>query len=92
MLPNEYLYLSTEEEIRQTVHVLRGANMLALSTISRQDVEVMAREAERALQETIVHIVEELARLTQETRTTIGRVEEDFGDMDSRMEYMKASL
>ena len=52
----------------------------------------MAREAKRALQETAAHTIEELPRLTQETGTIFGRVEEAFGDMDSKVESIDASL
>ena len=41
---------------------------------------------------TTVLTAEELARLTQEVGTTFGRVEDAFGDMDSRVESMDASL
>ena len=92
MLPGEQLYLSAKEEIRWTVHVWWGTDMLAQSAISKENVEVMPREAECELQETAAHNPEGLARLTQETGTTFGRVEEAFGDMDSRVESMDASL
>ena len=57
-----------------------------------QDVEAIAKEAEHVLQDTATQTVEDIAGLTQETRTTFGRVEEAFGDMDSRVESMDASL
>ena len=48
-LQGEQLCMSAEEEIRQTVHAWRGTEMLAQSAISMQDVETLAKEAERAL-------------------------------------------
>ena len=72
--------------------VWRGTEMPMQSTISVQDVEALAREAEHALQNTTTKIVEDIACLTQETRETFGRVEEAFGDMDSKVESMGISL
>ena len=57
-----------------------------------QDVEAMAKEAKHVLQETAPQTAEDIPCLTQETRTTFGRVEEAFGDMDSRVESMDAPL
>ena len=41
--------MSAEEEIRRTIHACHGAEMPKQSTVSVQDVEALAREAERAL-------------------------------------------
>ena len=62
------------------------------SAVLMQDAEALAREAESALQVIAVQNAEEIARVAQETRTTFGRVEEGFKDMDSRVESMGASL
>ena len=48
-LQGEQLYMSAEEEMRQIVHAWRGAEMPTQSAVSMQDVEAIAREAERAL-------------------------------------------
>ena len=48
-LPGEQLYMSPKEEIRRTVHAWRGAEMPAQSAVSVQDVEALARDAQRAL-------------------------------------------
>lgn len=53
-LQGEQLYMSAQEEIRRIVHAWRGVQMLAQSAILVQDVEALAREAERALQVTAV--------------------------------------
>ena len=74
-LPGEQLYLSSEEEIWQTVHAWQGAEMPAQSAVSAQDVEALAR-----------------ARLTHETGVAFGQVEEAFGNIDSKVESIGASL
>ena len=84
--------MSAEEEIRRTVHAWRGADMPAQSAVSVQDVEALARDAQRALQDTATSAAEDIARLTQETGETFGRVEEAFGEMDSRVESMGTTL
>ena len=66
--------------------------MLAQSVVSVQDVEALARDAQRALQATSTSAAEDIARLTQETRETFGRVEEAFGEVDSRVESMGTTL
>ena len=91
-LQGEQLYMSAEEEIRRTVHAWRGADMPAQSAVSVQDVEALARDAQRALQDTATSAAEDIARLTQETGETFGRVEEAFGEMDSRVESMGTTL
>ena len=91
-LQGEQLYMSAEEEIRRTVHAWRGVDMPAQSTVSMQDVEALARDAQRALQDTATSAVEDIARLTQETGETFGRVEEAFGEMDSRVESRGTTL
>lgn len=48
-LPSEQLYMSAEEEIRQTVHTWWGAEMPTQSAVSVQDVEALVREAKCAL-------------------------------------------
>ena len=86
-LPAEGMYLSTEEEIRRrTVHAWRGADMPMQSAVSRQDVEELAQEAASAIQATAVQSAMGIARLTQETGTTFGRVEAAMFNMDSRVE------
>ena len=65
ILPGEQLYLSIEEEIRWTMHAWRGAEMPTQSTVSVQVVDAMARESKYAWQETAVHNLQELARLTK---------------------------
>ena len=86
------LYMSAEEEIRRTMHAWRGAEMPAQAAVSVQDVEALARGAERALQDTTASITEDIAHLTRETGETFGRVEEAFGEMDSRVESMGTKL
>ena len=81
-----------EEEIRRILHAWRGAEMPAQFAVSMQDVASLVREADCALQEIGEKTAEDIARLTQETRTIFGWVEEAFGDMDSRVESMGASL
>ena len=66
--------------------------MPAQAAVSVQYVEALARGAERALQETAASTTEDIARLTQETRETFGRVEEAFGGMDSKVESMGTQL
>ena len=84
--------MAAEEEIRRTVHAWRGAKMPAQAAVSVQDVEALARGAERALQEIAASTAEDIARLTQETGETFGRVEEAFGAMDFRVESMGTQL
>ena len=86
------LYMAIEEEIRHTVHAWRGSEMPAQAAVSVQDVEALARGAERALQETAASIAEDIARLTHETGETFGQVEEAFVAMDSRVESMGTQL
>lgn len=88
----EQVYMAVEEEIKRTVDAWWGAKMLAQFAVYVQDIEALVREAERALQETVAQILEDIALLTQETRTTFGRVENAIGDMDSRVESRGASL
>ena len=91
-LQGEQMYMSAEEEIRRTVHAWRGADMPAQSAVSVQDVEALARDAQRALQDTATSAAEDITRLTQETGETFGRVEEAFDEMDSRVESMGTTL
>lgn len=82
-----------EEEIWQTiVHAWWGVEMPAQSAVSAQDVEVFTREAELTLQDTTTKTTKDITLLTQETGVTIGRVEEAFGEMESRSQSMGASL
>ena len=69
-----------------------GAEMLAQATVLVQDVDALARGAERALQDTVASTTEDIARLTQETRETFGLVEEAFFEIDSRVESMGRKL
>ena len=58
------MYVSAKEEIKLTVHAWWGAEMLAQSASSVQDVEALAKEAECALQVIVAQNTEEIARLT----------------------------
>ena len=58
------------------------------SVVSRAEVEELARDAESALQATAEQSAWDVARLTQETGTTFGRVEAAKLDMDSRVESL----
>ena len=60
-LLGEQLYMSAEEEIRRTVHAWRGADMPAQLVVSVQDVEALARDVQRALQDTTSSAVEDIA-------------------------------
>ena len=52
----------------------------------------LARDAESALQATAEQSAWDVARLTQETGTTFGRVEAAMLDMDSRVESLDDRL
>ena len=84
------MYMS--EEFRRTVHAWRGTELLVQSVVSRPEVEELARDAENALQTTAEQSAWDVARLTQETRTTFGRVEAAMLDMDSRVESLDDRL
>ena len=79
------VYMSAEEEVRRTVHAWRGAAMPAQTAVTVQDVQALSMEAQRALQDTAASTAQNIAKLTQETGETFGRVEEAFDDMDSRV-------
>ena len=66
------MYMS--EEFRRTVHAWRGTELPVQSVVSRAEVEELARDAESALQATAEQSAWDVARLTQETGTTFGRV------------------
>ena len=84
------MYMS--EEFRRTVHAWRGAELPVQSAVSRAEVEDLARDAETALQATAEQAAWDVARLTQETGTTFGRVEVAMLDMDSRVESLDDRL
>ena len=84
------MYMS--EEFRRTVHAWRGAELPVQFAVSRAEVEDLARDARRALQATAEQSAWDVARLTQETWTTFGRVEAVMVDMDSRVESMEDRL
>ena len=84
------MYMS--EEFRRTVHAWRGAELPVQSAVSRAEVEDLARDAETALQATAEQAAWDVARLTQETGTTFGRVEAAMLDMDSRVESLDDRL
>ena len=84
----QQVYMSAEEEVRQTLHVWRGAAMPAQTAVTVEDVQELSRDAQRVLQDTAASTAAEIAKLTQETGETFGRVEDAFGDMDSRVESM----
>ena len=79
------VYMSAEEEVRRTVHAWRGAAMPAQTAVTVQDVQALSMEAQRALQDIAASTTQDIAKLTQETGETFGRVEEVFDDMDSRV-------
>ena len=78
------MYMS--EEFIRTVHAWRGTKLPVQSVVSRAEVEELARDAENARQATAEQSAWDVARLTQETGTTFGRVEATMLDMDSRVE------
>ena len=84
------MYLS--EEFRRTVHAWRGTELPVQSAVSRAEVQELARDAEQALQATAEQSALDVARLTQETGTTFGRVEAAMLDMDSRVESLDDRL
>ena len=84
------MYLS--EEFRRTVHAWRGTELPVQSAVSRAEVEELARDAGQALQATAEQSAWDVARLTQETGTTFGRVEVAMQDMDSRVESLDDRL
>ena len=84
------MYMS--EEFRRTVHAWRGTELPVQSAVSRAEVEELARDAEQALQATAEQSAWDVARLTQETGTTFGRVEAAMIDMDSRVESLDDRL
>ena len=84
------MYLS--EEFRRTVHAWRGTELPVQSAVSRAEVEELARDAGQALQATAEQSAWDVARLTQETGTTFGRVEAAMFDMDSRVESLDDRL
>ena len=84
------MYMS--EEFRRTVHAWRGTELPVQSAVSRAEVEELARDAEQALQATAEQSAWDVARLTQETGTTFGRVEVAMQDMDSRVESLDDRL
>ena len=87
---NAGMYMS--EEFRRTVHAWRGTELPVQSAVSRAEVEELARDAENALQTTAEQSAWDVARLTQETGTTFGRVEAAMLDMDSRVESLDDRL
>ena len=84
------MYMS--EEFRRTVHAWRGTELPVQSAVSRAEVQELARDAEQALQATAEQSAWDVARLTQETGTTFGRVEAAMLDMDSRVESLDDRL
>ena len=84
------MYMS--EEFRRTVHAWRGTELPVQSVVSRAEVEELARDAEQALHATAEQSAWDVARLTQETGTTFGRVEAAMLDMDSRVESLDDRL
>ena len=84
------MYLS--EEFRRTMHAWRGTELPVQSVVSRAEVEELARDAESALQATAEQSAWDVARLTQETGITFGRVEAAMQDMDSRVELLDDRL
>ena len=86
------VYMSAEEEIRRTVHAWRGAALPAQASVIVEDVQALSMEAQRALQNTAASTAQDIAKLTQETGETFGRVEEAFGDMDSRVESISTTV
>ena len=86
-LPDVGLYMS-EEHVRRTMHAWRGAAIPQQTAVTVEDMQGLAREAERALQDTAASTAAEIASLTQETGETFGRVEQAFSEMDFRVESM----
>ena len=84
------MYMS--EEFRRTVHAWRGTKLPVQSVVSKAEVEELARDAESALQATAEQSAWDVARLTQETGATFGRVEAAMLDMDSRVESLDDRL
>ena len=84
------MYMS--EEFRRIVHAWRGTELPVQSVVSRAKVEDLARGAKTALQAIVKQAAWDVARLTQETRTTFGRVETAMLDMDSRVESLDDRL
>ena len=80
------------EEFRKTVHAWRGTELPVQFIVSRAEVEDLARDAEIALQAIAEQAAWDVARLTQETGTTFGRVEAAMLDMDSRAESLDDRL
>ena len=79
-------------EFRRTVHAWRGIELPVQSTVSKAEVEDLVRDVETALQARTEQATWDVARLTQETRTTFGRVEAAMLDMDSRVESLDDRL
>ena len=74
------------------MHAWRGTELPVQSAVSRAEVEDLARDAETALQATAEQAAWDVARLTQETGTTFGKVEAAMLDMDSRVESLDDRL
>ena len=91
-LPMQMQACIMSEEFRRTVHAWRGTELPVQSAVSRAEVEELARDAEQALQATAEQSAWDVARLTQETGTTFGRVEVAMQDMDSRVESLDDRL
>ena len=62
------------------------------SVVSTAEVEELARDAQNALQAIAEQSAWDVARLTQETGTTFGRVEAATLDIDSRVESLDDRL
>ena len=73
------------------MHAWRGELPKQIA-VTVEDVEALAREALRALQETAAQSTKDIARLTYETGTTFGRVEEAMSHMDAKVESMDERL
>ena len=91
-VPREGVYMATKEHVQRTMHAWRGAELPMQIAIIVEDVEALALEAKRALQAIAAQSSEDIARLTHETRTTFGRVEEAMHSMDSKVESIDDRL
>ena len=88
--PGAGIYMS-EEHIRRTMYARRG-ELPVQDNVTMQDVQELAKEAGRALQSTAASAAADIASLTQETGATFGRVEQAYGEMDSRVESMGTTV